>query len=148
MQLSNDLTLIKDVSKIDMQEIEPIMILEDLSRWNLKPEDFFVIKNKDKNIVAFGRIYTIWEHFKELSSLWVDPNLRWQKLWIYLSEQLISFKKWDDELYLATEANLWKYYTLLWFEIIALEDAPSKFHQTASWARENGIDFIIMKYMG
>lgn len=76
MILPPGLTLIKNVSTIDMQEIEPIMILEDLSRWDLQAEDFFVIKNRDQDIVAFGRIYSIDNHCKELSSLWVDSDLR------------------------------------------------------------------------
>ena len=59
MILSPGLMLIKEVSNIDMHEIEPIMKREDLSRYNLDPKDFFIIKDRDEDIVAFGRIHTI-----------------------------------------------------------------------------------------
>ena len=148
MLLPPGFTLIKNVSNVEMKQIEPIMKIEDLSTWDLNPKDFFIIKNRKEEIVSFGRIHNLEEYKKELSSLRVNPELRWHKLWLYLSEQLISEKKWTDELYLATKTSLWDYYNKIWFEIICIEEAPQRFLKTAEWAKSNNIDFIVMKYMG
>jgi hypothetical protein len=76
MILPPGFTLIKDVSDVEMRQIEPIMKIEDLSRYHLDPKDFFIIKNEDKTIVAFGRVHNLEVSKKELSSLRVDPELR------------------------------------------------------------------------
>lgn len=134
------------ISDEDFGAMQIIMKTADLSRYEIKKEDFLIVKNANNEIVSFGRIYPIGQWQKELSSLWVSPQERWSKLGLYLSKKLIDEKKWDDDLYLATKVSLGDYYKQLWFHIIEI-DIPEKLIHTGIWAKSQWIEFIIMKYI-
>lgn len=146
MNLPKWLKLIKNISKKDFEDIQKTINTTELSSYLLDQRDFFVIKNNHNEIASFGRIYTIEKDCEELSSIRVEPAYRWQKVWIYLSQKLIENKIWDFQLFLATKKELEKYYQQVWFQTIN-ENIPEKLIYTWKWAKENWIDFIIMKYM-
>lgn len=140
------LTLIQEISDNNFDHIQEIIKSTDLSSYLLNIKDFFVIKNSEGTIVSFGRIYPIGKNCKEVSSVRVDPNYRGQKIWLYLCKELMKQKKWNDQLFLATKTSLEKYYKELWFQTI-LDNIPEKLVYTGIWAKEHGIEFVIMKYV-
>lgn len=143
--MKKSLILCKKITKRDSSYIRRTILDTDLSYYKMKQKDFYAYKDSDWSIVAFGRIYEIWNGELELSSIWVDPDYRWKKLWLSLSQELIKDKKLDNNLYLATKSGLGPYYQQLWFEIIK-KDIPKKLQYTLIRAKENNIDAIIMKY--
>lgn len=81
-----------------------------LSYYKLEKDDFIYYEDK-WNIVAFWRIFNIWENNYELSSLWVDEKYRWNKLWNKLIVDLINEKLTNnDNLFLACKSKLENYY--------------------------------------
>lgn len=139
------LTLYTKVNSKDFEHIQNIIKNTELSSYLLYKNDFFIIKNKN-NIISFWRIYKIENDCKELSSLRVEPEYRWQRIWIYLCEELIKHKKLKDNLFLATKSSLAKYYEQLWFKAIS-DNIPEKLIHTWIRAKKNGIEFVIMKYV-
>ena len=73
--------------------IKSIIATTELSSYLLDAQDFFAVKNKQDHIIAFGRLYCIGEHCKEVSSLRVDPKYRGQKIGLYLTQQLLQQKR-------------------------------------------------------
>ena len=142
--LSPWLTLQKEIADIDYAQMITIMEQNDLSRYLIAKEQFYLIKD-GKKIVAFGRLFEIGTNEYELWSLRVDEHYRWHKLWLAISEALIHDKQWDKQIYLATRRTLGPYYEKLWFHIIT-QNIPEKLVYTGKRAQEHGIDFIIMQY--
>lgn len=138
------LEMTKDISDMEFEHIISIMEANDLSCYIISKEQFYVIKNDKNEIVAFGRIFDIWDKQSELWSLRVEEKYRWDKFWLILTQELIKEKKWENNLYLATKRELGKYYEKLGFEIIT-DDIPEKLVHTGIRAKWEGIDFIIMK---
>ncbi len=134
------------ISEEDFEYIQKIIKSTDLSSYLLDIKDFFAVKNTEGKIISFGRIYPIEKDCKELSSVRVDPSYRGKKIWLYLCKELIEKKKGNNQLLLATKTSLEKYYTELWFQII-FDNIPEKLVYTGIWAKEHGIEFVIMKYM-
>ena len=116
-----------------------------LSYYEIKKEDFLCYKEKDK-IIAFWRIFNIWWNDYELSSLWVDKNYRWKKLWIEIIKDLLNNKfNNDNNLFLACKKEIQNYYKKVNFEIVD-ENIPGKLEWTLRWWKENNFYAIIMKY--
>lgn len=138
--------IIDNVSNNDLIEIEKILVKNDLSTYSLDKKDFIIAKEWTK-IIWCWRIYKIpWESIYELSSVWVDPEYRWNKLGITICNELLkknsnTILKW---LYLATKVELGWYYRELWFVVIH-SNIPDKFLVTLKWAKQNNIDAIVMK---
>lgn len=141
------LELIQNISDKDFEYIQEIIKSTDLSSYLLDIKDFFVIKNNNWEIASFGRMLNIWENSKEICSVWVDPKRRWNKLWLYLCQELIKQKKWNCDIFLATKTALEQYYSHLGFSTIH-NNIPEKLVYTGIWAEEHGIEFVIMKYCG
>ena len=139
------LTLQKEIADIDYTQMIPIMEQNDLSRYLIAKEQFYAIKDEKGKILAFGRLYKIGPKQRELWSLRVDESQRGKKLWLALSQQLITDKGWNNDIYLATKRALWSYYEKIGFQTIE-QDIPEKLIHTGIRAKENGIEFIIMKY--
>lgn len=140
------LTLNTKLNAQDFKHIQNVIKKTELSSYLLHIDDFFTIKNQNNNIISFWRIYKIENDCKELSSVRVEPEYRWQKIWLYLCEKLIKHKKWKYNLFLATKSSLEKYYKPLLFKTI-FDNIPNKLIHTWIRAKENGIDFVIMKYV-
>lgn len=134
------------ISEEDFEYIQNIIAQTELSSYLLEKDDFMIIKDEKQNIASFWRIYPIEKDYKELSSVRVDPSYRGKKIWLYLCKELIEKKKGNNQLLLATKTSLEKYYTELWFQII-FDNIPEKLVYTGIWAKEHGIEFVIMKYM-
>lgn len=138
--------IVDNISDSELVEIEEILIRNDLSTYSLDKKDFIIAKEWTK-IIWCWRIYSIpWESILELSSIWIDPEYRWNKLGITLCNELINkdpgaISKW---LFLATKSELELYYNTLWFKKVN-SDIPKKFLTTLAWAKENNIEAIIMK---
>lgn len=81
----------KKITKNDYEYIQKIINQTWLSNYLIKKEDFICYKDGEK-IISFWRIYNIWWNDFEISSLWVDENYRWKKLWITIIENLIWLK--------------------------------------------------------
>ncbi len=125
--------------------IENIIYSEGLSYYKINIDDFICYK-EDNKIIAFWRIINIWEENYELSSVWVDINYRWKKLWIDIINDLIKNKfDSDNNLFLACKRELSSYYKIVWFEIIK-EKIPEKFEETMEWWEVNGFEVVVMKY--
>ena len=144
LKLPKWLEITKDISDMEFEHMISIMEANDLSRYIISKEQFYVIKNDKNEIIAFGRIFDIWDKQSEIWSLRVDEKYRWDKLWLLIMQELIKEKKWENSLYLATKRELGKYYEKLGFEIIT-DDIPEKLVHTGIRATWEGIDFIIMK---
>ena len=134
-----------NISDNDFNIIQQIIKKELLSFYEIKKDDFICYKDNDK-IIAFWRIFNIWENNYELSSVWVDSIYRWKKLWINLINDLLDnkFNKINN-LYLSCKIEMKPYYEKVGFKIID-ENIPAKFKETLRWARENNIEPIVMKY--
>ena len=136
---------INNIIDSDYKDVYRKIIKYDLSYYELNKEDFSIYKKDDK-IVAFWRVFNIgWDDY-ELSSLWVDDEYRWKRLWIELIDDLIKdkFNK-KYNLFLACKRELEDYYKQISFEIIKY-DIPKKLEWTLRWWKENNFDAIIMKY--
>lgn len=144
LSLPEWLQMIKKISDAEYKQMIHIMENNDLSRYNVTKDDFYAIKNEKNEIVAFGRIFEIGPKQWEVWSLRVNETQRGKKLWLVVFQELIIDKKWDNEIFLATKSELGSYYKKLWFEIIT-KNIPEKLVHTGIWAKEHGIDFIIMK---
>jgi len=138
------LSMTNTISEAEYDHMIHTMEANDLSRYNITKEDFTVIKNEKNEIVSFGRSFEIWPKQREVWSLRVDETYRGQKLWLLIFQELIKNNAWENDLYLATKKELGQYYEKIWFEIIT-KNIPEKLVHTGIWAKENGIDFIIMK---
>ncbi len=136
---------IKTITKNDYKYIQEIINQTWLSNYLIKKEDFICYKDGEI-MISFWRIYNIWWNDFEISSLWVDENYRWKKLWITIIEDLI-WLKFDkkNNLFLACKRELEKYYEKAYFRII-VDIIPEKLNYTLIWAQENNLDPIIMKY--
>jgi len=129
----------------DFEKIYDLIVKNGLSYYELDRKDFLCYKNKE-DIVAFWRIYNIWENNYELSSLLVNEKYRWNKLGIQLIKDLINEKlNYNFNLFLACKREMESYYKEVNFEKVN-EDIPEKLLYTLKWAEENNIDAIIMKY--
>jgi len=143
LSLPSSLHMEKKISLLEYKQMKLFMETHDIWRYKIKQNDFYRIRD-GKKIVAFWRIFKIGFQELELWSIWVDESHRGQKLWLILSQELITDKKWRCDIFLATRRPLEKYYKQLWFKIIT-KNIPEKLVYTIKWAIENGIDFIIMK---
>ena len=113
--------------------------------WIVRISKWKFIENNWK-IIAFWRIFNIWENDYELSSLLVDDNYRWKKLWIELINDLLK-EKFDvkNNLFLACKKDLEYYYKNIYFNIIE-RNIPEKLKWTLNWWKGNNFYSIIMKY--
>lgn len=143
LNLPTWLHLEKKISLLEYKEMKIFMAKHDVWRYHIKQKDFYRIR-EGKKIVAFGRLFKIGFQQLELWSIWVDENHRGQKIWLYLSQELIADKRKNYEVFLATRKPLGQYYEKIWFTIIT-KNIPIKLDYTIKRAIENGINFIIMK---
>jgi hypothetical protein len=165
----NEGTLIitNKISPIESSNIEKILNSEWLSTYLFKKEDFIILKNldeivwcwriyklpmSDKDVVfpdiVYSSVYLIESY--ELSSIWIAPTFRWNKLWlivvkelIYRRSEMIAQGNKNIELFLATNNNLAQYYWELWF--IVTTEHPYKFVETITWANSKWIEAVVMK---
>ena len=141
--LSSEFFLIHDISESDFDFIQKIIASTDLSYYEIQKPQFIVIKNKEE-IIAFWRIFPIWENEEELGTLWVKEAMRGKKLWQALIKELIKKKRNKPHLYLACQKGLQKYYENAGFQ--KTDVIPEKLYFTQQWAEENGYSFIVMQY--
>ena len=125
--------------------IKDIISKTELSSYLIEKDQFFIIENDRADIVSFWRIFDIGDDACELSSLRVDPEYRWYKLGIYLSEVLMKGKYSWKSLYLATKQSLIPYYNTLWFRVIT-DWIPLKLIHTQKRATSQWTEFFVMKY--
>lgn len=133
-----------DISDNDFQSIVEIIKETHLSHNNLIKDDFICIKENNK-IIAFWRIYNIWNLDREVWSLWVDENNRWNKIWQKILRFLIENKYNWNNLFLATEKDLEKYYEDIWFKKV--NSFPDKFIDEIQFAESIWLEWIVMKYI-
>lgn len=136
---------IKRITKNDYEYIQKIINKTWLSNYLIEEEDFICYKDWEK-IISFWRIYNIgWNDF-EISSIWVDENYRWKKLWVTIIQDLIQVRfDINNNLFLACKKILEIYYKKAHFQIIETK-IPEKLLHTLIRAQENNLDAIIMKY--
>jgi len=134
-----------NISEKDYEQVNNVIDNTSLSWYELNINDFIVYKD-DKKIIAFWRIFNIWNNDYELSSLWVNEGYRWWKIWIELIKDLVQ-NKFDKEnnLFLACKKELENYYKKVSFEIVE-NNIPEKLEWTIRWWEENNFFPIIMKY--
>lgn len=133
----------KKISLLEYKKMKLFMVKHDIWRYKIKQKDFYRIRD-GKKIIAFWRLFKIGFQELELWSIWVDESYRGQKIWLFLSQELITDRKWNNEIFLATRKALGQYYEKIWFTIIE-KDIPEKLIYTIKRAVSQSIDFIIMK---
>ena len=143
LPLPSHFLLITDISDSDFEFIQKIIATTDLSYYEIQKSQFIILKEKEE-IIAFGRIFPIGEDEEELGTLRVKENMRGQKLWITLINELIKTKRDRSHLYLACQKELQSYYEYAGFQ--KSDTIPEKLRFTQQWAKENGYSFIVMKY--
>lgn len=135
-----------DITDKDFEKIEKSIYDHGLSYYNLQKKDFICYK-VENNIVAYARIYNIWEQNYELSCIFVDDDFRQKGLWRSVILDCIQnkFSK-EKSLYLACEQEMEEFYEKSGFQKVQTY-IPEKLEYTLKWAKENNMDAIIMKYI-
>lgn len=136
--------LITNITANDFDSIQNIIHNTHLSYYEIAQDQFILLKNQKGEIIAFGRIFSIWENEKELGTLRVNPQERGNKIGIFIIETLIKEKKGEASLYLACEKELENYYKKAGFK--QTNQIPQKLLGTKEWAEENWYSFIVMQY--
>lgn len=148
--MNNKIILSEIKTNYEFNIVKSLIKNNDLWWKEIRKKDFLYLYYAWK-IISFWRIIK-WDFKKDsnkyiLSSMYVNFNFRWKKIWYTIINQLIDRKlpSWS-ELFLSCDIWLKKYYENIWFTVI--EDwFPSKIKRTIKWWNEKWIEIIVMKYI-
>lgn len=136
---------IYNISNKDFKNIEDSIYKNWLSYYNLDKNDFICYKEWEL-IIAYIRIFNIWENNYELSCLYVLEKFRGNYLWKEIIKDVIDEKfNLKNNLFLACKREMKQYYEKSWFAEID-KNIPEKLEHTLIWAKENNMDAIIMEF--
>ena len=111
------LNMEKKISLLEYKKMKLFMEKHDIWRYKIKQNDFYRIRD-GKRIVAFWRLFKIGFQQLELWSIRVDESHRGKKLWLIISQELITDKRWKMIFFLQPEDH--------WDNITKKYDLPSQ----------------------
>ncbi|MBI5412560.1 excinuclease ABC subunit UvrC [Candidatus Peregrinibacteria bacterium] len=107
---------IRKAKKANFPFIEKTCKTEQVNDEGLEVKDFLIIEKK-KKIIGFGRLRALDKQVDDVSSVWISPKERGKKLSHFLIKKLISQSK-NPRVYLDVTEDLKNHYLVLGFEVI------------------------------
>ncbi len=137
--------------KVRKEEQEDILRIHENYYQEINDEDIdfkrYIVARHEGNIMSFCCIVEHAGGYKELKSLWVQPDYRGAKLGQFLIRKMLAMQKRTPKIYIAAKTDLVEYYGALGFRPVQRPPAViAEKHERA--ARKKGVPpGVIMVYI-